>query len=414
MDTTRHRTTMKHQWMRTAKRAFLLMLLLSLAAPAAARAAGAESARMARAKDLVADEQWRRAIVELRAAYADPSEPARDEAAFWLAHSLYQSGDAGAALQTIAQLEQRFPRSRWVFPARSLKVEIAHRLNRSDMLWSFAVPPPPPPAPAAAPGPPTPVAPAKAAPVPVPAPSALPAPPAAPAAPATPAAPGRRPRRQWVRDFPDERRYVERDRDVQILALGSLMRAEPDRAEPILKEVALSTPDEEQARRAIFVLLQANRLAAVADLARQGSEEVTLAAVKELGFVRSADSARLLKNLYSTGSEPVKVQVLRSLGRAQQALPLMQLARRERERSLREAAVSALGQAGARTQLAQMYWQQRDLRAPVIAALFSAGGDDELISIAKRERDPQLRGEAISRLKLLGTPRARAAVKNLR
>jgi hypothetical protein len=207
---------------------------------------------------------------------------------------------------------------------------------------------------------------------------------------------------------------LDRERDLQILALGSLMRAEPDRAEPILKQVALATEDGEQARRAIFVLLQWNRLAAVADVAKRGPEEVTLAAVKELGFVQSADSASLLKDLYAAGSEPVKVQVLRSLGRARQAQPLMQLARRESEQSLREIAVAALGLAGARTQLAMLYRQQPDLKLPVISALFTAAGEDELIAIARRERDPRLRAEAISRLKLLGTPRAREALRNLR
>lgn len=403
----RQRTTNHGQTARGRKR-FLLVAIVIATLPRFAFAAGADSERMSRAKDLIADEQWRRAIVELRAAYDDPQESAKDEAAFWLAHSLYQSGDAGAALQIIARLEQRFPRSRWVFPARSLKLEIAHRLNRNDLLWSFAVPPPPPPAP-----------PAGAVPAAPPTPAALPSPPAVapaipppaavapPVAPVAPAPPARRPgqhnpRRQWVLDLTVQPELAATDRDLQILALGGLMRAEPDRAEPILKNVALRSNDQEQARRAIFVLLQGNRLAAVADVARQGSEDVTLAAVKELGFVRSADSASLLTDLYASGSEPVKVQVLRSLGRARQAQPLMQLARRESERSLRETAIAALGQAGAGVQLAALYRQQPDLKLLVIAALFTAGADDELMSIAHTERDARLRAEAVAKLKLLG------------
>lgn len=395
---------------RTMLLAPLVLLALSLMSMPAF-AAGAESARMARAKDFIADEQWRRAIVELRAAYADPAETSKDEAAFWLAHSLYQSGDAGAALQTIAQLEQKFPRSRWVFPARSLKLEIAHRLNRNDLLWSFATPPPTPPQAAVPPAPrAAPVAPvAPARPVePTLAPPPI-APPPPPRVPRTP-----RPRRQWVGVLPGDAELAERERDLQIQALGSLMRVEPDRAVPILMDVALSTGDEDQARRAIFVLLQSNRLAAVADIAKQGSEEVTLAAVKELGFVRSADSASLLQDLYVSGSEPVKVQVLRSLGRARQARPLMQLARREREPSLKETAVAALGEAGARAQLATLYLQRPDLKLSVIIALFTAAGEDELIAIVRRERDPRVRAEAVARLKLLGTPRAMAVVKSLR
>ncbi len=368
----------------------LLTALLIALLPLPAFAAGAESARLARAKDLIADEQWRRAIVELRAAYEDPAEPSQDEAAFWLAHSLYQSGDAGAALQTIARLEQRFPRSRWVFPARSLKLEIAHRLNRNDMLWSFATPPPPPPAPR-----PMAVVPA------APAAGARILPPPLPPAPAPPA----QMKRQWVMV------------DLQIQALGSLMRVEPARAVPVLKNVALSTDDEDRARRAIFVLIQSNRLdarAAVAEIARQGPEEVTVAAVRELGLVRSPDSAGLLRDLYSSGSQPVKVQVLRSLGAARQAQPLMQLARAESDHGLRETAVSALGQAGARAQLAALYRQQPDLKLQIITALFTAGGEDELIDIAERERDSKLRAEVLARLNLLGTPRAKAVVERLR
>jgi hypothetical protein len=389
------------------QRRLLLALMIALL-PISAFTAGAESARLARAKDLIADEQWRRAIVELRAAYEDPAEPSRDEAAFWLAHSLYQSGDAGGALQMVIELERRFARSRWVFPARSLKLEIAQRLNRNDMLWSYATPPPPPPAPA-----PPAVTPA----VPAPAPGVTPAlPPTPPPAPApSPVPPGRvRPRRTWVMQTD---RGTWDELDLQIQALGSLMRIEPSRAVPILKDVALSATDEDQARRAIFVLVQSNRLdarAAVADIAKQGPEEVTLAAVRELGLIRSPDSARLLRDLYSSGSQPVKVQVLRSLGAARQAQPLMQLARTESERGLRETAVSALGQAGARLQLATLYRQQPDLRMPVITALFTAAGEDELIAIAQTERDPRLRGEAIARLKLLGTPRAKVVVDRLR
>ncbi len=399
MDICQERRTTNKGWTRLAVALAIVLL------PLPAFGIGAESARLARAKDLLADEQWRRAIVELKAAYEDPAESAKDEAAFWLAHSLYQFGDAGAALQTIATLEQRFPRSRWIFPARSLKLEIAHSLNRNDMLWSAATPPPPPPAPrplAVAPAPPaTPAVRVRR--------SALPPPP--PPAPA----PLAQPRRQWVMN--SDRDPFGDELDLQIQALGSLMRIEPARAVPILKNVALSTTDEDQARRAIFVLVQSNRLdarAAVADIAKQGPEDITVAAVKELGLIRSPDAARLLSDLYVSGTNSVKVQVLRSLAAAGQAQPVLQLARGESERGLRETAVAALGRAGARAQLATLYRQQPDLRVPVITALFTAGGEDELIDIAQTERDARLRGEVVSRLKLLGTPRAKAVVERLK
>ena len=72
---------------------------------------------------------------------------------FWLAHSQHQAGDLLNAVSTVADLEQRFPSSRWVKPARSLRVELAQKLRREDVLWFVATTAPPPPA-VAPPGPP--------------------------------------------------------------------------------------------------------------------------------------------------------------------------------------------------------------------------------------------------------------------
>ena len=111
---------------------------------AGAWAEAPESKRLARAKDLIADEQWTLAIVELRAATADAKEPRRDEALYWLANSLNQSGDQASAVEAISRLERDFPKSMWVRPARSLRIEIAVRLNRNDVLWWTAMPRPQP------------------------------------------------------------------------------------------------------------------------------------------------------------------------------------------------------------------------------------------------------------------------------
>ncbi len=151
---------------------------------------------MEHAKDLIADEQWVRAIDELKAAAADPKETNKDEALFWLAHSQNQARDSAAAVETIRRLERDFPASPWMKPAQSLRIEIAHRLQRNDVLWYTAVPPPPVPAPAAVPPPPPADAPSPALPVPAAPAPATPRPPrmvkpaaAPPAVSPTPAVP---------------------------------------------------------------------------------------------------------------------------------------------------------------------------------------------------------------------------------
>src|SRR5436190_22855939 len=112
-----------------------VLAIVAVSVPVMAAAAAPDSKRMERAKDFIADEQWIAAIDVLRAAAADPKEPNRDEALFWLAHSEHQAQELAAAIETIAQLEREFPRSRWVRPARAVRGEIAQRLKREDVLW---------------------------------------------------------------------------------------------------------------------------------------------------------------------------------------------------------------------------------------------------------------------------------------
>lgn len=403
------------------------LIFAALLSPQVLLAKPFESKRMERAKDLIADEQWARAVDELKAAAADPKEPNKDEALFWLAHSQNQARDGAGAVDTIHRLEREFPASRWVKPARSLRIEIAQRLQRHDFLWYTAAPPVPPAAPAPAattvpPVPPSPAAPAPpAAPVPTtprayrparpvsptPAPAApptLPAPAMAPFPPMPPPA--------WVPEgyFPDT--------DLRIQALGSLIRTDAVKVIPMLKEIALESGNTGEARRALFVLVQSGRpdaRASVLDVARTGPEVVRLAAVRELGRLGGVAVANDLLQVYSTANERVKQQVVTSLAQSDSAPALLRIVESEKDRRLRDAAILTLGEAGGRQQLELLYWKAvADAKRPIIMGLFNAQAEDELIRIAERERDPAAREEALARLRLLGTPRAKAYLERHR
>ena len=49
-----------------------------------------------------------------------------------------------------------------------------------------------------------------------------------------------------------------------------------------------------------------------------------------------------------------------------------------------------------------------DIKRPIIVSLFNAQADEELIRIAEQEKDPAAREEILTRLRLLGTPKAKA------
>lgn len=397
-------------------------LLVAFAFQAGAAAAAApDSARLGRAKDYIADEQWTRAIAELRTVVADPKDKSRDEALYWLAHSLNQAGDSAAAITTIRRLEREYPTSLWVKPAGSLRVDIAVHLQRSDVLWWMAVPPAPPaPAavaaprapsvPPAAPTPPvlaTPPAPAVPPPPPPPGHRLLP-PPAAPhVAPAFPTPPV--PPAAWL---PEEYRP---DADIRIQALDRLMVTDATRVIPILKQIVLASENAREASRALFVLAQSGQPEArqtVVQVAMLASEPIRIAAVKELGRFGGPDASQDLMRVYASSDLAVKMQVVTSLGERAERTALLQIAKSEKDPSVKATAILTAGQAGGpevKEQLRLLYKQVgMDAKRPIILALFSARAEEELIRIADEEKDPQLRAEALMRLRLLGTPRAKA------
>src|SRR6266851_1295341 len=384
----------------------------------ASAAPAPESKRLERAKEYFADEQWARAIVELEAVAADPQEANRDEALFWLAQSEHETGDYAAAIQTIARLERRFPRSRWVRPARSLRVEIAQRLNRDDVLWAVVAPPqPPPPAaapyaavPAPAPAPMSPARPPAMAPPPPPVAARMPAgrTRVLVATPVPAAPPALLPGAEY---FLPPTPYPP-DTDLRIEALSGLLDAHGERVIPLLREIALDVNSPDEARRAILVLSRSRRPEArttVAEVARRGAEPVRLAAIRAMGRFEGTGVTAELMQVYSSGSTPrVRRQIVSSLGERADNTSLLRIARAEPDPAVRDTAIVMLGRLpGGSTQLRTLYGQTpSESRMAVLSALFASKDEDELIRIARTEKEPLLRQRARMQLRLLATPKA--------
>jgi hypothetical protein len=412
---------------RTLKVALQASLVIALAlTSAAAAAAPVESVRLGRAKDYIADEQWTRAIAELRGVIADPKEKGKDEALYWLAHSLNQAGDAAAAIDTILRLEREYPSSIWVKPAGSLRLDIAIRMQRNDVLWWTAVPPPPPtpraapapvppstyapaPAPPAAPAPRVP-RPPKASPTAIPTPVAAPMPPGSAPVPPTPPAPPMPPPTAWLPDG------YHPDVDLRIEALGVLIRTDA-KVIPMLREIAVDADDPGDARRAIFVLMQSGRPEArdtVFQVAKAGPEAAQLAAIRELGRFGGQQAFDTLLQVYEKANVVVKNQVVTSLGAGAQRVALVKIAESEKDPHLRDTAIVTLGRAGGGEQLRVLYQRGgAEIKRPIIVGLFTARQEDTLIRIADEEKDPVLRAECLRRLRLLGTPHARAYLQKV-
>lgn len=371
----------------------------------------AESARMVRAKDLISDDQWMAAIPVLRAAAADPKEPNKDEALFWLAHSQNQAGDLAEAVESIRTLQREFPKSRWSEISGSLMIELAQKLGRRDVLWKAATPPPQPPAPEGPAVPPAPRAP-RSRKGPAMMPPAPPAPPVAatPAQPAPPVPPP--PAFSWFADS-----YAV-GADLRVQALGQLIKTDAQKVIPILRKIALEPDNPGAARRAVFVLAQSRNPDAqstVVDVAKSGPEPVQVAAIRVLGQFGGPEVSNALLELYSTAKMPVKRQVVMSLGERADAPSLFRIAQSENDDRLRDTAIVTLGKVGGREQLRVLSSRaSKETRLAVVRGLFLARDDDGLIRLAEQEKEPEIRTEVLSRLRLMGTPKAKEYLASLK
>jgi hypothetical protein len=381
----------------------IVALVLGWASVASAMAP--ESKRLIQARDHIADEQWALAIEQLHAAVADPKETRRDEALYWLAHSQHHSGDPGAAIETIGRLERDFPKSMWVKPGQSLRIEIAVRLRRNDVLWATALPQPAGPAAVAAPPslprvskvrPDRPLPPTEPAPAPPPAPKpAMVAPPVPP------------PPAMWQVISPDD--------DLRIQALSGLMRGDDaEKVVPILSQIAFESQKPGSATRAVLVLAQSPLPKAretVVRVAKTGPPPVAVAAVMFMGRFGGPDVPEQLLSVYVVASDPVKSQIVKSLGERAEKSALLNIVNREKDGKLRSTALVMLGRAGYPEPLAAMYKSQTfESKRSIIGGLFFARADADLIRIAEVEQaagNEILQKDALERLRLLGTPKAR-------
>jgi hypothetical protein len=364
----------------------------------------ADSPRLARAKDLISEERWTAAIPELRAAVNDRKEQNKDEALFWLAHSQNQAGDLAEAVESIRKLQSDHPKSRWKQPAGSLMIELAQKLGRRDVLWMTAVPPPP----VARTGPPRPRAPRLIPPTPPP-----PVPPSVPTGqrgPTPPAPPAPPPATTWFYEA-----YLP-DTDLRVQALGRLIPTDAPKVIPILRNIALEPDNPGAARRAVFILAQSRNPEAqstVVDVAKVASETVRVAAVRELARFGGPNVGQDLLEVYSRGNAPVKQQVVFSLGERADTSALLRIVQTENDDELRDAAILTLGRAGGREQLRLLFVRaSKDGRQAVIRGLFLARDEDGLITIAGQEKDAALKADIVSKLRLLGTPKAKAYLES--
>jgi HEAT repeat protein len=139
------------------------------------------------------------------------------------------------------------------------------------------------------------------------------------------------------------------------------------------------------------------------ELARSERDpELRREAIHNLGLMGAQDQ---LGQLYTQEtSVDLKKEILHSMFLGGSKQRLFELARTERDPELRREAVHSLGLMGAQDQLGQLYTQETsvDLKKEILHSMFLGGDGQKLIEIARTETNPELRREAIHSLGLMG------------
>lgn len=197
----------------------------------------------------------------------------------------------------------------------------------------------------------------------------------------------------------------ETNEDLKLMAINSLMNADPDRAIPLLEGLLKGGSSPRVKDRTLFVLTQSKAPKAhqiLSDYAKgAGNPDLQLRAVRYIGMSGTPEAQQQLVNVYGASNDiAVKREIIRGLMVSRAKDALVNLARSEKEPELRMEAIRQLGPMKATDQLMQLYSSETspENRSQIVRSLFVAGASDKLLEIAKSEKDEKVKTEAIRNL----------------
>lgn len=128
------------------------------------------------------------------------------------------------------------------------------------------------------------------------------------------------------------------------------------------------------------------------------------------------NAAQILADVYSSSNDTsVKRAVLKSYMLAGDKQSLFNAAKIERNDELKREAIKQLGLVGGESELEQLYRMETstEVRREILQAFFLAGDSKRLVQAAEGEKDPELRRAAIKNLGLVGGDEASSALATI-
>jgi tetratricopeptide (TPR) repeat protein len=202
---------------------------------------------------------------------------------------------------------------------------------------------------------------------------------------------------------------AEPDEDLKLIAVNSLMQANPDQALPVLQKLLAGNSSDKVKERALFVLTQNSSPQArkvLADMARNtANPDLQFKAIRYLGMMGNADARNDLASIYNSSSDVrLKRAILKSFMQSGSRDFLVNAAKTEQNPELRRDAIRQLAMTGGQEQLWQLYQSSNSIedKKDILQAMFLSGNSSRLAEIARSNEDPGLRVAAIKSMGLMG------------
>ena len=152
------------------------------------------------------------------------------------------------------------------------------------------------------------------------------------------------------------------------------------------------------------------------NIAKGGANpDLQLRAIRYIGIMGGTDSRQILDDAYRASTDPaVKRAILHSFMTSADRARLLSVAKTEKDVSLRSQAVHWLGVMRADAELAELYQTETsvEVKKSILHGMF-IGSSDKLIDLARNEKDPELRSTAIKNLGLMRRPGASEALTSI-
>jgi HEAT repeat protein len=202
---------------------------------------------------------------------------------------------------------------------------------------------------------------------------------------------------------------------LALAALEGLMSQPPERALPIIKRVLAGSQTTLIKRRALFVLSQIDGPEAqeiLLQTSRSSDDALRREAIRSIGITGDPKSLAALQDVYRSGNERVKKDVLQAWMIAGQKEQIYQAAIDAKSEKEANRAIRMLGAMGAVDELRKLGDRPNAGRGLVEA--YAVSGDlASLRKIAAGSGDISIRSEAVQKIGIIGNDAARNALREI-